>query len=94
MMMLERLSGQGRPTTASIMPVLMKNSSSATPMQISGMTIGSAMKALIGDLEGKAEAPQQQRHHGADHRREDGGDSAIVSELVSASMRGRGCSRP
>ena len=43
-MMLPRLKGQGRCTKNCIMPELAKNSSSATPMQISGMTMGSAMK--------------------------------------------------
>ena len=44
MTMFDRLSGHGMLTTAFIMPVFTKNISKATPMQISGMTMGSAMK--------------------------------------------------
>ena len=73
----DRSSGQGRPLGQ---PSRLKKTSSATPMQISGMTMGRARRPR-GGAAGEAEAPQGQRQQGADHG---GGDTVEISAITMA----------
>ena len=58
MMIAPRLNGQGRPFGQGMMRV--KNTSMATPMQISGTTMRQRERAFDHRLAGEAEAPQEQ----------------------------------
>ena len=66
-----RLSGQGRPVGQ---PVRTKNASSATPMQISGITIGSAIAPSSAGLPGK------RKRHSASAR------SAPITVLIAVAI--------
>ena len=84
MVIAPRLRGHGRPVGH---PIRAKNASIATPMQISGMTMGSAIAASCGPLNGN-----RNRHRATAARVPSTVlarvlANAMVSELVNASMR-------
>ena len=85
-----RLSGQGRPIGQ---PVRAKNASSATPMQISGITIGRAIAPSNAGLPGKRKRHSASASSAPITVLIAVAMSAITMLLVNASIRTR-CARP